>query len=85
MFPHLSLPQAMAPDPLQKVTEVGNVSVLLDVALGIRAAPQHVLYLQVHMYRNRETVEKVLAIRDGRGNRREVVGVFLKLVCQVHF
>ena len=39
MFPHLSLPQAMAPDPLQEVTEVGNVSVLLDVALGIGAAP----------------------------------------------
>ena len=69
MFSHLSLPQAMAPDPFQKVTEVGNVSVLLNVALGIGTAPQHVFDLQSHMYQGTGSNEEGACYQGWHGKQ----------------
>ena len=46
----LSLLESMSPYPLQEVTEVGNMCVLLDIVLTLTRAAKHVLHLQTDGY-----------------------------------
>ena len=46
MSAYISLLETMPPDPLQEVTEVGNVCVLLNHILTLSTAAQHVLHLE---------------------------------------